>query len=187
MTTNDGTKRARLSESERQLAERLREVMGDRCVTEYARSLDLNHESVRRYIRGMTPPSAKFLIRVTERYRVDANWLLTGERLDNADSLRTVETAQLVAELERRDLLGRNRRMIERRQKASRKDGSGVSAADPSDGGDCLPSASRGDDAAQRERRQSTRRGDDSVHFRVGVRDLDVAVEKPQAGRNVIE
>lgn len=102
MTTNNRLRRTKINDEESLLVSRIRETVGDQCVTQYARSLDMNHESVRRYIRGMTSPPAVFLMRVVERYGVDANWLLLGDDSQNTQTLRTIETVQLAAELERR-------------------------------------------------------------------------------------
>ncbi len=102
MTNEQSIKRARISDEERELAARLRDVLGSQCVTQFARTLDLNHESVRRYVRGMTSPPALFLMRVARHYPVDTNWLLTGQDAETHEFLRTVKTTDLAAELERR-------------------------------------------------------------------------------------
>lgn len=84
---------------------RVRMLVGDRSITDFARVLDLNHESVRRYIRRKTAPPAVFLLRIADRIDVDADWLLTGRSRPDGVDLSDINTNQLVAELQRRSKL----------------------------------------------------------------------------------
>ena len=95
-------RRASHIEEERRLVTRIREAVGDRGIAEFSRILELNHESVRRYVRGMTSPPAVFLMRIVERLGVDANWLLVGDDTRISQTLHTIDTVRLAAELERR-------------------------------------------------------------------------------------
>lgn len=102
MSAKNGAPRTRVGNEELRLAERVRSAVGERCITSFARTLDLNHESVRRYVRGMTSPPALFLLRLAERCEVDGHWLLTGSAAHAEHTLRTIETSRLTTELQRR-------------------------------------------------------------------------------------
>lgn len=91
-----------LVDDERRLQERVRTIAADMGVAELARRLELNHESVRRYVRGRTSPPALFLLRLAERCEVDCRWLLTGQPSDGCTALRSASTQALVRELDRR-------------------------------------------------------------------------------------
>tara|TARA_R110000744_G_scaffold167236_3_gene284587 strand:+ start:399 stop:848 length:450 start_codon:yes stop_codon:yes gene_type:complete len=84
------------------LNNRVRTLIGNQSVTEFARVLGLNHESVRRYIRRKTSPPAVFLLRIAERMEVDGTWLLTGISSDDRMNLRNVHTSLLIEEINRR-------------------------------------------------------------------------------------
>lgn len=84
------------------LTNRVRMLVGDRSITDFARVLDLNHESVRRYIRRKTAPPAVFLLRIADRIDVDTDWLLTGRGRPEREDLSDINTTQLVDELQRR-------------------------------------------------------------------------------------
>ncbi|MFI4892704.1 MAG: helix-turn-helix domain-containing protein [Phycisphaerales bacterium JB058] len=102
MSAESLSRRASHIEEERRLVTRIREAVGDRGIAEFSRILELNHESVRRYVRGMTSPPAVFLMRIVERLGVDANWLLVGDDTRISQTLHTIDTVRLAAELERR-------------------------------------------------------------------------------------
>ncbi|GIW73970.1 MAG: hypothetical protein KatS3mg103_0492 [Phycisphaerales bacterium] len=91
-----------LTEDERRLNERVRTLLDGGSITRLAATLGLNHESVRRYVRGTTSPPALFLLRLATRTDVDCRWLLTGQREPDEHALRSVATQALVRELERR-------------------------------------------------------------------------------------
>ncbi len=102
MNKAESLDRGELAREEAALVERTREAMGDTAITDFARRLGLNHESVRRYIRGLTSPPAVYLLRMAHRCDVDCHWLLTGQREHAQRWLRTVDTKVLTAELSRR-------------------------------------------------------------------------------------
>ncbi len=91
-----------LADDELRLNDRVRSIVGNGGITEFARKLGLNHESVRRYVRGATAPPALFLLRVASRCDVDCRWLLTGEREHEAALLRSASTEALTREIDRR-------------------------------------------------------------------------------------
>lgn len=95
--TRDG-----LTDDELRLNDRVRSIVGNGGITEFARKLRLNHESVRRYVRGATAPPALFLLRLASQCDVDCRWLLTGEREHEAAMLRTASTEALTREIDRR-------------------------------------------------------------------------------------
>ncbi len=59
------------------LRSRLVQVLGDRTYQELARTTGVSSESVRRYLRTGAP-SATFLMRVCNAYKINANWLFSG-------------------------------------------------------------------------------------------------------------
>lgn len=44
-----------------------------------AKLTDYNHETVRRYMRGMTSPEIGFAVRFCKVFKVDPSWLLLGK------------------------------------------------------------------------------------------------------------
>lgn len=74
------SKRTRGTSFQSEISKRLSATAGDTTYSHIARTLGTNHETVRRYLRGITAPSVEFLIRFSEMFRVDAGWLLTGRR-----------------------------------------------------------------------------------------------------------
>lgn len=60
------------------LTDRIRIATGGRTVREVADAIGMHHETVRRYLQGHTP-SADFLARICEVYRVPGTWLLLGK------------------------------------------------------------------------------------------------------------
>ena len=101
-TTLKQARHAGLTDDEAQLSDRVRSLVGPRGITHLARTLELNHESVRRYVRGATSPPALFLLRIAKNQDVDCRWLLTGQSDQDEQALRTASTQALVGELDRR-------------------------------------------------------------------------------------
>lgn len=60
------------------IVERIRAVFAGRTVSESALLLGLHNEPVRRVLRGLHRPPARFLVRVCEHMNVNAEWLLLG-------------------------------------------------------------------------------------------------------------
>lgn len=87
------SKRTRATSLQVDIAKRLSDTAGKTTYSHIARTLGTNHETVRRYLRGITAPSVHFLIRFSEMFRVDPGWLLTGRHphFDGMDRSRSTE------------------------------------------------------------------------------------------------
>jgi transcriptional regulator with XRE-family HTH domain len=106
VATGPGARHARTWPCLEKLTERIRLIVGAYYVSEVAELVDMNPETVRRYIRGAAP-SAQFLMRLANACDVSSDWLLRGvgpRHRSNAlgHTLRDVSDAELVAELRRR-------------------------------------------------------------------------------------
>ncbi len=97
-----GQNRMRISPCEKQMIDRVRHVVGGQCVTQTARRISMNHESVRRYLLGTTSAPAAFLLRIAENFDVNGHWLLTGKTDQAQQALQCVSTGELLAEVKRR-------------------------------------------------------------------------------------
>ncbi len=62
----------------RQLHARLAEAQGDRPICEIARLTDTNHETTRRYLRGISDPVPGFLVSFCEATETSMEWLMRG-------------------------------------------------------------------------------------------------------------
>ena len=60
------------------IAERIRQVRGDRSQMEFATELGVHKEMLGKYERGLSVPGGEVLARMRE-HGVDINWLLTGQ------------------------------------------------------------------------------------------------------------
>lgn len=61
------------------LVTRLRIAVAPDNYRQVSETTGINAETVRRYMTGKTPPSAKFLAEVCKAYRVQGSWLLLGD------------------------------------------------------------------------------------------------------------
>lgn len=81
-----------------ELGARLRLVKGRLTIVAMADILGVNHESLRRYLRGRAVP-AFVLMRMVTRMGVDASWLLTGKAKDPASMIHTAPSHVLAKAL----------------------------------------------------------------------------------------
>jgi transcriptional regulator with XRE-family HTH domain len=95
------------------LGARLRRVQGRLTAQAFADALGVHAESMRRYLKGQGIP-AMLLVRVMERFDVDAGWLLTGRETPAAALLTRVSTDRLLAEVNLRASAEEHRREMER-------------------------------------------------------------------------
>lgn len=65
--------------SDGQIAARMREACAALSVHEVARRTGTNAETTRRYLRGISPPSAAFLAALCRSLDIPGTWLLTGQ------------------------------------------------------------------------------------------------------------
>jgi|ERR1043165_2631681 transcriptional regulator with XRE-family HTH domain len=79
---------ARASESpsttndyEADLISRVQRVCAGRTCAEVSKMTQTNHETVRRYMRGLSVPPPEFLARLCQALGVSANWMLLGTEL----------------------------------------------------------------------------------------------------------
>ncbi|MBA3916415.1 MAG: helix-turn-helix transcriptional regulator [Acidobacteriales bacterium] len=64
----------------RSLGRRIRQLRGFDCTQdEFARKLGISQSQLSKYERGIVAPPADVLIRIKEQFRVNIDWLLTGE------------------------------------------------------------------------------------------------------------
>jgi hypothetical protein len=101
-TTDDQTAPPR-----QDLHSRICEACGNRSISEIGRLTGTNHETARRYIRGITVPPPKFLAAVSELSGVSIHWLLCGkgEKLQaevDREVVKGSSTRSLIAELAER-------------------------------------------------------------------------------------
>lgn len=70
--------------------ERLRQVIGDSTIDEFAQVIEDSPQRVKDVLRGKQKPPMDFLVRIQVRLGVDLNWLLVGDvsRAANALSAR---------------------------------------------------------------------------------------------------
>lgn len=66
------------SAAELEMAERLRTALEGRTISEIGDAIDMHPESIRRVLRGMNRPPARFLALVCEHMDISAEWLLLG-------------------------------------------------------------------------------------------------------------
>lgn len=66
------------------LLNRLRESVAGDNNSDICEKTGINADRVSRYMSGETPPTADFLASLVGAYRVDAQWLLTGERVSSS-------------------------------------------------------------------------------------------------------
>ena len=60
---------------------RLRELRGfDMTQEEFAKRLGISQSQLSKYERGLAAPAADVLVRIKQRFRVNIDWLLTGEK-----------------------------------------------------------------------------------------------------------
>ena len=90
-----------------EVARRIRAVCGDRSMQEIGRLTGTHPETVRRYLRGLTPARAEFLASVASTFGVSAEWLLheRGSQTQSGvleSALRAATTRQLTAALAQR-------------------------------------------------------------------------------------
>jgi hypothetical protein len=86
------------------LHERIGEACGDRSISEISRLTRTNHETTRRYVRGLSRPTTKFLSAVCQFSGVTAEWLLCGlgpklQADADGEVVKRSSTRALVAEL----------------------------------------------------------------------------------------
>lgn len=95
------------------LGARLRRVQGRLTAQAFADALGIHPESMRRYLKGQGIP-AMLLVRVVDRFDVDAGWLLTGRETPASALLTRVSTDRLLAEVNLRASAEEHRREMER-------------------------------------------------------------------------
>lgn len=76
--------------------QRLRQVIGDATIDEFAASLDESAQRVKDILRGKQRPPSDFLTKLHSHLGVDLNWLLAGDGV-KAASIVTVKEQLLLA------------------------------------------------------------------------------------------
>jgi hypothetical protein len=61
------------------VAQRLRQVMGQRSQCEWGRELGIPQQSISRYVAAEATPHMDFLVHIGRRERINLNWLVLGE------------------------------------------------------------------------------------------------------------
>ena len=78
------------------IADRLKEIMSDMSVRDFAGKLGKSPSTLQEYLKGRIPP-ADFIVCVCEQFSVDAWWLLTG----NGEMRRGEEGGEISAQEQR--------------------------------------------------------------------------------------
>ncbi|MCC5823743.1 MAG: helix-turn-helix domain-containing protein [Phycisphaerales bacterium] len=95
------------------LTERLRIITGGQTIREVAEMVDMNHETVRRYLSGHAP-STEFLAQICDKYGVSGNWLLLGKGPATIKAVRK-QALETASEEELMGVLGSKLQSIELR------------------------------------------------------------------------
>jgi transcriptional regulator with XRE-family HTH domain len=66
-------------ENRRKITIRLRQVMGRRTQKEWGQELGFPQQTISRYLRDGNVPKMDFLHRLSQKDRVNLNWLILGE------------------------------------------------------------------------------------------------------------
>jgi transcriptional regulator with XRE-family HTH domain len=97
---------------------RLRSVIGDLTIDEFAKSLDEPDHRVKNILRGAQRPPSDFLIKLHQDYGVDLHWLLMGEEGEGAANI-TAREQRLLANY--RGATDEGRKAIEQTSQAVEK------------------------------------------------------------------
>ncbi len=60
------------------IGSRIREIRGDKTVTEFCRIIDVHRNTLPSWESGKTSPDGEILARICDVFDIDANWLLLG-------------------------------------------------------------------------------------------------------------